>query len=45
VADRFLMERGFEIAETRTYRWSVLEDKYPRLPVTVAARPLRPIPA
>jgi ribosomal protein S18 acetylase RimI-like enzyme len=45
IADRFLMERGFEIAETRTYRWSVLEDKYPRLPVTTAARRLRPIPA
>jgi N-acetylglutamate synthase-like GNAT family acetyltransferase len=45
VADRFLMERGFEVAETRTYRWSVLEDKYPRLPVSAAARPLRPIPA
>ena len=45
VADRFLLERGFEVAETRTYRWSVLEDKYPRLPVAAAARPLRSIPA
>jgi N-acetylglutamate synthase-like GNAT family acetyltransferase len=45
VADRFLMERGFEVAETRTYRWSVLEDKYPRLPVTAATGRLRQIPA
>ncbi len=44
-ADRFLMERGFEIAETTTYRWSVLEGKHPRLPVAAAARRLRPIPA
>jgi len=44
-ADRFLMERGFEIAETTTYRWSVLESKHPRLPVAATARRLRPIPA
>ncbi len=39
VAGRFLLERGFEIAATTTYRWAVLEDKHPRLPVTVARRP------
>ena len=44
-ADRFLLERGFEIAETTTYRWSVLEGKHPRLPMAAAARRLRPIPA
>ena len=44
-AERFLMERGFEIAETTTYRWSVLESKHPRLPAAAAARKLRPIPA
>jgi N-acetylglutamate synthase-like GNAT family acetyltransferase len=44
-AERFLMERGFEIADTTTYRWSVLEGKHPRLPVAAAARRLRPIPA
>jgi N-acetylglutamate synthase-like GNAT family acetyltransferase len=44
-ADRFLMERGFEIAETTTYRWTVLEGKHPRLPAAAAARRLRPIPA
>jgi GNAT superfamily N-acetyltransferase len=30
---RFLLERGFEEAEARTYRWAVLESKHPRLPV------------
>lgn len=44
-ADRFRLERGFEIAETTTYRWSVLEGKHPRLPVAAAARRLRSIPA
>ena len=44
-ADRFLMERGFEIAETTTYRWSMLEGKHPRLPVAAAVRRSRPIPA
>jgi N-acetylglutamate synthase-like GNAT family acetyltransferase len=44
-AERFLMERGFEIAETTTYRWSVLEGKHPRLPVAAAGRRSRPIPA
>jgi len=44
-AERFFMERGFEMAETTTYRWSVLEGKHPRLPVAAAARRLRPIPA
>ena len=34
-ADRFLLERGFEIAETTTYHWSVLEGKNPRLPAAV----------
>jgi N-acetylglutamate synthase-like GNAT family acetyltransferase len=44
-ADRFLLERGFEIAETTTYRWSVLEGKNPRLPAVTTARRLRSIPA
>jgi N-acetylglutamate synthase-like GNAT family acetyltransferase len=44
-ADGFLLERGFEIAETTTYRWSVLEGKHPRLPVAAAAGRLRSIPA
>jgi len=44
-ADRFFLERGFEIAETTTYRWSVLEGKHPRLPVATGARRLRSIPA
>ena len=44
-ADRFFLERGFEIADTTTYRWSVLEGKHPRLPVAAGARRLRSIPA
>jgi N-acetylglutamate synthase-like GNAT family acetyltransferase len=44
-ADRFLLERGFEIAETTTYRWAVLEGKNPRLPAMTTARRLRSIPA
>lgn len=44
-ADRFLLEHGFEIAETTTYRWSVLEGKHPRLPVATGAQRLRSIPA
>ena len=44
-AEHFLLERGFEIAETTTYRWSVLEGKHPRLPVATSARRLRSIPA
>jgi N-acetylglutamate synthase-like GNAT family acetyltransferase len=34
-ADRFLLERGFEIAKTTPYHWSVLEGKHPRLPAAV----------
>jgi N-acetylglutamate synthase-like GNAT family acetyltransferase len=44
-ADRFLLERGFEIVESTTYRWSVLEGKHPRLPAATPARRRRPIPA
>ena len=44
-ADRFLLERGFEVADTKTYRWAVLEGKNPRLPAMAAARRLRSIPA
>jgi N-acetylglutamate synthase-like GNAT family acetyltransferase len=29
----FLLALGFEHAETRTFRWSVLEAKHPRVPV------------
>ena len=32
VGGAFLLERGFEGADARTYRWAVLESKYPRLP-------------
>jgi N-acetylglutamate synthase-like GNAT family acetyltransferase len=44
-ANRFLLERGFQIAETTTYRWSVLEGKHPRLPIPASAGRLRSIPA
>jgi N-acetylglutamate synthase-like GNAT family acetyltransferase len=44
-ADQFLLERGFEIAATTTYRWSVLEGKNPRLPASITTRRLRSIPA
>jgi N-acetylglutamate synthase-like GNAT family acetyltransferase len=44
-ADRFLLERGFEIAESTTYRWRVLEAKHPRLPAPTPVRRRRPIPA
>ena len=30
----FLLERGFEEAEVIPYRWSILESKHPRLPVS-----------
>lgn len=33
-AGSFLLERGFEEAEAVTYRWSILESKHPRLPVS-----------
>ena len=39
----FLLERGFEEAETVTYRWSVLESRHPRLPVL--SRGTGPAPA
>ena len=44
-ADQFLLERGFEIPATTTYRWSVLEGKNPRLPAAFVTRRLRSIPA
>lgn len=44
-ADQFLLQRGFEIPATTTYRWSVLEDKNPRLPAESVRRRLRSIPA
>jgi PhnO protein len=40
-AEPFLLALGFEPAGTRTFRWSVLEAKHPRLPT--AAR--GPVPA
>jgi N-acetylglutamate synthase-like GNAT family acetyltransferase len=43
-ADRFLLERGFEVADATTYRWSVLEDKHPRLPAPAEPR-RRAVPA
>jgi N-acetylglutamate synthase-like GNAT family acetyltransferase len=33
-AGSFLLDRGFEAAEALTYRWSILESKHPRLPVS-----------
>lgn len=43
-AARFLLERGFEVAEATTYRWGILEGKHPRLPAPPAARG-RAVPA
>jgi N-acetylglutamate synthase-like GNAT family acetyltransferase len=44
-AGRFLLERGFEVADATTYRWGVLEDKHPRLPMRDAAWPSPPVSA
>ena len=38
----FLLERGFEEAEARTYCWAVLESKHPRLPALPRLRRLLP---
>jgi N-acetylglutamate synthase-like GNAT family acetyltransferase len=44
-AEHFLLERGFEIVEATTYRWSVLEGKHPRLPSPIGVRRARRVPA
>jgi len=44
-ADRFLLERGFEIAQTTTYRWAILEGRNPRLPAMMTTRRLRSVSA
>jgi len=44
-AEHFLLERGFEIVEATTYRWSVLEGKHPRLPTPIGVRRARRVPA
>ena len=38
----FLLERGFEEADARTYRWAALESKHPRLPASRPGRRLAP---
>jgi N-acetylglutamate synthase-like GNAT family acetyltransferase len=38
VGGSFLLDRGFERGDVRTYRWSVLESKHPRLPAVAARR-------
>ena len=44
-AEHFLLERGFEIVEATTYRWSVLEGRHPRLPAPIGVRRARRVPA